>query len=1560
MARCTIAVQNEFGPSVDSSCYDGFDFTLLFEEAFFSIAPSVGFLLLLIPRMVYLHIERTKVRAGWLYIIKLFFHAVYSLFQLLLLALWARPQTPRTDLTLAATSLSFVVSVIFAYQSQLEHFRSVRPSKLLSLYFFFSTLFDIVRVRTIWAIDGLHTEATLFIVSMLLKVVLFSFEIYEKRGFIKYQYIDGSPETWAGVFNRSLFWWLNPLLYSGAKKILMMEDLFPVEKAMVPSPEVKHKLAILWDQCENKEKSHSLVIPLMKTFKWELLAGVIPRLSQTGFTMAQPYLIRSAVILFSDDEISNAHSRGVALIAAFAIVYTGIAISTAQAQHKAYRVIALMRGVLITMIYEKATTMPSYKDDGNAAMTVMSTDIERIAAGFRYIHDTWGSLVEMALSLWLLYGQLSTAGIAPIIVSFICTLIALLVAVKAGEKQNLWIEAIQKRVGITAETLGAMKGAKMSGMVERLSAKITALRENEILVSQQFRTLLVVVVTLANFNTLLTPAISFTIYSLVSRNGKIGTLDSERAFTSLTLFNLFSVFVGSLVESFTDTATSLECIDRIREFLAQEPREDLRDPSGGKLYETTDIICADARCISVGWKGGEPSILHDISFCIRRSTVTMVVGPVGCGKSTLMKALLGETPLMTGKLKTYFSCVGYCSQTPWLTNGTVKENILGASDWNLHWYITVVEACGLQKDFEELANGDQTQVGSKGVSLSGGQKQRLTLARAVYSRIDTILLDDVMSGLDPTTEEHIFMKLLGPQGLLRANGVTVIMVTNSMNRLPFADHIIGLSAEGTILTQGSFEHVQKRLGDIETAEPMNIMKPPAIVMKSNLPSAIQHGGPQTTQNLDDRRESDFSTYKYYFSTAPWISWFVFYFFLASYVFFQSFPSVWVTWWAEDNDKMPNLHMEMRIGIYWMLGVLGIIFLVLAAWCLVKVVVQTTMLNVHGSLVKTVFNAPMVFFSLTDAGETVNRFSQDLELIDFELPLALLNMSLAFLLCVAQLIIIAVSAKYIAATIPVCCVAYFFIQKFYIRTSRQLRLMDIEARAPLFSNFMETMSGLATVRAFGWEDKYRSVNHKHLADSQRPFYLLFAVQRWLSLVLDMTVTGFVVMLMGIAVGTMGKMSGSFLGLALVNVASLSSSIKALITDWTVLETSLGAVTRVKNFVQGTKSEHLPDENGLPPPNWPKDGAITFEGVSAAYNDPSELALKKVSFTILSGEKVAVCGRSGSGKSTLVSALFRMIEIHDGIISIDGLDISKMPRQEVRSALVGLPQDPFIVEGSTVRENVDPFNNSPDELIIHTLKKVEIWSIVEEKGGLDVALTADFLSHGQRQLLCMAKAMLRSGNIVIFDEATSSVDTKTELVIQEIIKTHFQNRTIVCVTHRLDSIVDFDRVLVMDNGILVEDDQPRRLLAKPSVFRELYKSCRGWQEYERQEKAELERIENRRQKTVRARERIQKGLSIATSNLPQEETSPEKEQPTTPGETQEESALRSTISEHWSHVNELFRIRSTRERSRSADRESNRHSAYSAVSETFSPLSPGVNERRSIYDPTKLVSATIRRG
>ncbi|KAF5858476.1 hypothetical protein ETB97_004361 [Aspergillus alliaceus] len=1345
-ASCSILVENQFGPSVER-CYNGFDFTLLFEDGFMSIAPSSIFFLAAIARILYLQNQEPKVIKGWLYWTKVLLHATNALVQLVQLCLWARPSMPRTDLSLAASCLSLVAIVGFGCLSHYEHCRSIRPSKSLNCFFLFTILLYIPRLRTLWAIKGLQAVAAMSIVSAILSLLLLGFEMAEKKHILSASGSAMPPETWVGAFNRGLFWWLNPLLLAGSKKTLTLNDLFPMQKTMVPEPAVVDQFSRLWDRYEAQDQWQSLVGPLLNTLKWDLLAGVIPRLAQIGFTFAQPYLIRSTVTLLITQG-TNARSRGLGLIAAYTIVYVGQGISSAQTQHKSYRLMASMRGILVTMIYRKVMTMPIHSGDDASAITAMNTDVDRVTAGFQHIHETWATFIELPLCLWLLYLQISSADVAPILISFCSTVVVAWLAGIASVRQKLWVERIQQRLGVTSEMVSAIKSVKMSALTGKLSTKLHALRENEISISYRYRLLLIVLIALANINTIITPVVSFTIYTIMSQSKSIGVLNSERLFTSLTLFNIFAGSFMGFLQAFADLATSLGCTGRIQNFLAQSRRHDLRISlvSTPSLDSDTtcklgsETPCIEAHNLTVWWKHDRPPILRNQSFVIPQSSLTMVVGTVGCGKSTLLQALLGEVPFITGEVRVDSARIAYCSQTPWLANGTLKENILGAEGYVEEWYLKVIAACGLQDDLKQLHQGDQTLIGSNGISLSGGQKQRLALARAIYSQISVMFLDDITSSIDAVTEERILSQVLGPQGLTRMLGVTVVMTTNSTRALPLADHIIVLNAEGSILAQGQFAHVQDYLRYTHNQE--RKMKPSTAVMEATAaPSAQHHVLDSDEKNIEqDCHTGLFTTYKYYLSTAPICAW---------------------------SSQLLNPESFIK------------------GW-----------------------------------------FSQDLELIDFELPIVTLNTSLALFLCIGQLIVISVSAKYITATLPACLVAYYCIQRYYIRTSRQLRVMEIEARSPLFTNFMETTVGLATIRAFGWQKEYKAINQTCLHNSQKPYYLLLSIQMWLSVVLDMSIAGFVVVLMGIAVATMGHASPSSIGLALVNVASLSTSIKNFIAYWSSLETSLGAITRVKNFVEGTRSEHLPGETFSVPEQWPNFGSIEFRAVSASYKlmrnrgSQSDLAMKNVSLTIRQGEKIAICGRTGSGKSTLISTLFRTVEIIDGRILVDDLDIATIPRERVRSSIIGIPQDPYVFDQSSVRENVDPYSKHSNESIIDVLKKVRLWSLVEAGGGLDIVVSPDIFSDGQRQILCLARAMLRDGNIVAFDEVTSRIDRITDDFMQDAIRHHFKDNTVLTVTHRLDTIMLYERVLMMHDGALIADGPPTVLLHQCPEFRDMY--------------------------------------------------------------------------------------------------------------------------------------------
>lgn len=415
-----------------------------------------------------------------------------------------------------------------------------------------------------------------------------------------------------------------------------------------------------------------------------------------------------------------------------------------------------------------------------------------------------------------------------------------------------------------------------------------------------------------------------------------------------------------------------------------------------------------------------------------------------------------------------------------------------------------------------------------------------------------------------------------------------------------------------------------------------------------------------------------------------------------------------------------------------------------------------------------------------------------------------------------------SASYFLATMPAVILGVWILQKFYLRTSRQVRLLDLEAKSPLYSHFLESLNGLVTIRAFGWTENFHEKNLALLDASQKPYYILYCIQRWLALVLDLMVTAMAVILMVLVVQLRDKISPGHVGLALLNVMGFSELLADIIKNWTQLETSFGAIARIKSFSEHTANENSENEIHPVPEAWPAHGAIEFKNVSASYTADSNLVIRNLNMSIRAGEKIGICGRSGSGKSSLITTLFRMLEItDDSSITIDGIDITTLPRQSVREHLNAIPQEPFFLKG-TVRFNADPYGQHTDAQIIAAISRVHLWTLVEGKGGLKAALDLDFFSHGQRQLFCLARAILRRSKVVVLDEVTSSVDAESDALMQRVIREEFNDCTIIAVAHRLDTILDFDKIALLSGGELKEFDNPRTLLERESSFRDLYYS------------------------------------------------------------------------------------------------------------------------------------------
>ncbi|PYI08342.1 P-loop containing nucleoside triphosphate hydrolase protein [Aspergillus sclerotiicarbonarius CBS 121057] len=1456
-SKCPLEVETGFGPVAD--CYDHFDFTLLFEESILTIAPAALTLLLLPWFLGRLYKQERKVEGSWHHVVKLIGWFALFAVTLVLVALLIDRKGPTTRTSIAANVLVLVLDLGLAFLSHWQHVRSVRPSGLVVQYLALTLVFDIARCRTLWGMQSAETIAIVLSVAIGVKAALLILEAVEKRAILLLKFQSLPSEATAGELNLWFSWWLNPIFLRGFKKQLSMETLFDVDPSL-KADDAGDSLAEMWKQWKAQHPNPSLLVVCLVHSRVPLLKAVLPRLSQIAFTVAQPFILQRTLSYIQGSGDENRPSIGTGLIVVYVIVYIGIAVTTALAQHWTFRMITRMRAGLVDLIYRHTLEMVPTALEGADAVTLMSTDVERITSGLRTFPELWANLIQIGIALWLLERMLHLAVLGPSAVVLLSTSLAIWVATGAGIAQKAWLDQIQSRVAATASMLGVMKAVKMTGLTQPLGDKIRQLREEEVKASFTFRFILVKLVTLANVSEAMNPVAAFGAYLLFQRLRGYAVMDTDLVLTSLVLLQLLLVPLAMLIDSLAGLVGALGCFRRIQDYLGRETKVDgdsvgsIR-PALSRRRRMVPEPVIEFKKVSAGWKKEMP-VLRDLTFKVPRGQLTMIVGAVGCGKSTLLYTLLRETKVYKGSILGSLDEAAFCSQSPWVINTTVQQNITGDFALDPRWYATVVQACALSLDLAQLPQGDQTIVGSQGIGLSGGQQGRISLARAIYSRKRTIVLDDILSGLDATTEKYIFSALFGRHGLLALHGVTVILASHAVHFLPEADYILALGPKGTIVEQGTFADLARRshAGYIQGLE-----------VHERQAARHHHHRPQessaTLDTIPDNESQavlptidsteiparDWSVYAYYVQCFGWPRMGLFIFISAVFGFVIIFSQVWAEWWGKHNTQHPTDQMGYYWGIYFMLGLLAILSLVTGCTFFVMSLAPRVARTIHTRLLETVLQAPMALFYTTDKGSLTNRFSQDLELIDLELPVSLVQTTMILFIILAQTLLMAVTSKYLGAALPFLLGTVAALQIFYLRTSRTLRLLDVEAKAPLFSHFLETLSGLVTIRAYGWQEAYTRRNLQKINESQKPFYALLSVQQWLGLMLDLVAAGIAVVLATIAVQTKGSSESGLIGLALINIVGFGSAIKKLIVFWAQLETSVGAVSRVRSFVGRVESEHRAGEGEVRVgPHWPERGEVVLDGVVASYSSnpmsgqsghgegEGEPVLKGISLRIEPGQRVGVCGRSGSGKSSLVATLFRMLELDAGRIVVDGVDLASVSREVVRERIIAIPQDACLLPGS-VRFNLDPREDRAGGEIVDVLREVGLWEVLlelvqaVEKTGishvLDAPMPTSAISHGQRQLVCLARAALRRSTILVLDEPTAAVDVETDALMQRIIRTRFATHTIVTVAHRLDTIMDFDRIAVIDAGRVAEWGTPTALVAGDTLFRRLYRDMHG---------------------------------------------------------------------------------------------------------------------------------------
>lgn len=1332
---------------------------------------------------------------------------------------------------LISAILSVLVTPIMGYISALSHFKEQRTSFLLNAYLLVALSLGAVRTRTAWLIFGPEAYTILFATGLGLTAIIAVLEAIPKSSSRTVGLRDRSPEETSGLYSLIFMSWLLPLIRLGSKTILDTDDLYLLDSSL-SADRLSGKFEKSWEETKGATRM-KLGWALWKSVCWDFLLPVPSRVAFLIFTLCQPSFI-NGLVSYLDQDHSSDNATGLGLIIASIVIYGGIAVTSSSFYYFYRRALTNVNGSLVTAIFQRTVELHSAQLD-TSVLTLMSTDVQRISSGMEPLHDVWANMVEISFAGYFLYQHIGLAFIAPFAVVTISVLGTALIGGAIGNKMSRWAQRTESRVKLTSAVVSNMKPLRISGLADTVTNMVQGFRENELRAGATFRLFITCSIVNAFIPQFLAPVAAF---YFTDRS-----LSMAEVFTSLSYLWIITGPLSQLFQRIPAIISSLTSLNRVQEFLNKSPRVDYR------VFDECSVSDSQGRDVAIslenveaGWTEGRWQ-LTDLNTDIPKSQLTIITGPVASGKSTFCKALLGEALFSEGTLTFHKQrpVIAYCDQTAFLVNGSIRSNIIGFKPFDRILYDEILDAVLLKSDLRSLPRSDDTPIGSEGVTLSGGQRQRVALARALYLQADVYVLDDFTVGLDRPTADEIVRRLFKQDGLLQRREATVVWCTHSTWFLPLAQHVIALGIEGRILSQGPPDEVIKdrqvtlAMESTEDADENGVQD-----TKDNVSDTESPTSSQSKSDRDPSRAlNGVAVYIHYFSSFSPTLLFFYVLFLLIFGTFLNFGSVWLNCWADNSFNIPGPPSHIRMfyfSIYTASQAIGLISL-----GVYNSIVTIGMAFVSGSVLhiralQSLMGAPLHYLTKTDQGVIVNIFSQDMNLIDTLLPVMLMNTFAVFLWVVGQAVIIIMATPFIGLLYPIVVIVSYLISKLYLRTTRQLRLLELENKSPLYSQFRDTVRGISSIRAFGWVSEYTAQNHLYLDDSQRPFYLLEMCIIWLELVMKLisAIIAVFVTVLATRVASTSSRAG-LVGASFVGLMLFGELLNAVIQGFVQLETSLGAVKRLMEFGKTTGSEDRVGEDFRPNTNWPEKGEIVLDGVDASYQEEkyrddaaaaaeeTSLALKGISMTIRPGEKVALVGRTGSGKSSMILLLLRLLDpttATENNITIDKLPLRRIHRNTLRQRVIAIPQDMiFLAAGETFRAMLDPHSRVTDKDCLAALEDVGLLGTVKESGGLQAEIGKETLSHGQKQLFSLAIAILRarareqegsSSGILLLDEITSNVDRETEIIIMQVIERVFKNYTVVAVTHSLESVVGFDRVFVMAEGQVIKDGTPNTLI------------------------------------------------------------------------------------------------------------------------------------------------------
>ncbi|KAB5513252.1 ABC transporter-like protein [Coniochaeta sp. 2T2.1] len=1171
-----------------------------------------------------------------------------------------------------------------------------------------------------------------------------------------------------------------------------------------------------WERRPKPETRWTLSLALLRCIRQPFLAAIFPRLFLIVFRYSQPVLIKQSIRFVSMPPESGMDMHGYWLVVLAVVMYLGLAISTAVYQHTLNRLKLVTKSALTGLIHDKTMHSPSIAYDDGEATTLMSTDADGLEGVAGMFHETWAQCLEVDIGIVLLAREVGWIWPLPLALMYLCSHMSRYVAKHLQSRQKAWNTATQSRVAATSNMLAHMKVVKMLGFQRLLAEGIQSLRRAELSAASKVRWMMVWYNASANALGIFSPAITLVLHAVIAASTG-HDFDTETAFTTTAILGMVTHPANMVMTIVPRGVAAFAGFARIQNFLLRPSLDDHRNevPTASISGTASSIVSVEpspAITITNLTIGDMVPILANVSINTAEGSLTIISGPVGSGKSSLLRAILGQVAPILGSVGLSTRRIAYCAQRPCLPSGSMKDVIIGYSDiHDEQWHRQVIEACCLTEDLGSLAEGANTQIGSRGVNLSGGQRQRVALARAVYARCEIVLLDDIFSALDGKTEQQVFGNLFGATGLFRRLKTTVLLVTSSTHHFPSADNIV-LVGNGRVIEQGTWQTLQAKSAAMSKFIP-------------NASSELKNDGPVSSTNnklqariraKDEaetdlaRQTGDFALYLYYFRFIGLTNLLLVLVGTATYSFFITVPQLWIAAWTESGAHSTAFY---TVG-YMLLSSISWSSTSATFWAVLVRVAPQSGMRLHQRLLDIVTGASLFYFSSTENGSILNRFSQDVQLIDKQLPVALNNVAVQTFKLLMQAVLLFIAQKNLALSLPGCMIVLYVVQRVYLRTSRQLRFLELESRASVFSSFLESVEGLETIRAFGWSQAIVQENIDRVEDAQRPEYHLLSLQRWLNIVLDLIAAALATGVIVIAVVLRGQVSGAQIGVALNIMLVVNSTLLKLVQSWTTIEISLGAVARLKTLESSVPPEEdKAKEDYEPTCYWPSEGRIVFKSVTAAYHE-NAVALRNVDLTVQPGQRVILFGRTGSGKSSFILTLLRMLEVQSGAVQVDGIDISRVSRDIIRQrCFVTVSQDALILANETLRFNMDPYGLLQDEVIIEALQETKLWNhfttrdntsttsgpypepaVYRDHSILDQKLSSfSELSVGQGQLFALCRALVKVQSlrdddaqpIILLDEVTSSLDLDTESAIHDIIDQEFTRKghTAIVIAHRL---------------------------------------------------------------------------------------------------------------------------------------------------------------------------------